>query len=135
MDVKKKVNASQSLYISHIEAMQNVVRLHKACSNAGLEEIATVVAANVQSVEEVRRFRNIYCTFYVYSNIMHHHRINDVLACVFLFLVFFNQLLGAESVEANLIFDELHKSLSIQQGELAIFASELRQVWNLYITF
>lgn len=30
MDIKKKVNASQSLYISHIEAMQNVVRLHKA---------------------------------------------------------------------------------------------------------
>ncbi|KAK1404707.1 kinesin-like protein KIN-5C [Heracleum sosnowskyi] len=88
MAVKKKVNASQSLYISHVEAMQNVVRLHKACSNAGLEDISTLVAANVQSVEE---------------------------------------FLGAESVEANLIFDELHKSLSIQQGELAIFASELRQ--------
>lgn len=58
---------------------------------------------------------------------MHLHSIYDVLSHVFLFLVFFNQFLGAESVEANLIFDELHKSLSIQQGELAIFASELRQ--------
>lgn len=66
---------------------------------------------------------------------MHFHFINDALSHVFLFLVSFNQFLGAESVEANLIFDELHKSLSIQQGELAIFASELRQVWNLYITF
>lgn len=37
------------------------------------------------------------------------------------------KFLGAESVEANLIFDELHKSLSIQRGELANFASELRQ--------
>ena len=44
--------------------------------------------------------------------------------------MFVNQFLGAESVEANAIFDELHKSLSIQQGELAIFASELRQVCN-----
>lgn len=65
MDVKKKVNASQLLYISHIEAMQNVVRLHKACSDAGLEEISTIVAANVQSVEdkEAREYLLCLCLF------------------------------------------------------------------------
>lgn len=53
MDIKKKVTASRALYISHIEAVQNVVRLHKASSDACLEEISTLASSNAQSIEEV----------------------------------------------------------------------------------
>ena len=45
--------ASKALYISHIEAVQNVVRLHKSSSNASLEEISSLTSSNVQSIEEV----------------------------------------------------------------------------------
>lgn len=53
MDLKKKVQSSRALYLSHIEAVQNVVRLHKASSNASLEEISSLAAANAHSIEEV----------------------------------------------------------------------------------
>ncbi|KAM1109134.1 hypothetical protein EV1_008676 [Malus domestica] len=52
MDMKSKLTSSRTLYLSHIEAVQNVVRLHKASSNAGLEEISCLASSNVQSVEE-----------------------------------------------------------------------------------
>lgn len=45
--------ASKALYISHIEAVQNVVRLHKSSSNASLEEISSLTSSNVQSIEKV----------------------------------------------------------------------------------
>lgn len=48
-----KVTALRALYMSHVEAVQNVVRLHKASSNAGLEEISSLAASNAHSVEEV----------------------------------------------------------------------------------
>ncbi|KAF4396893.1 hypothetical protein F8388_004861 [Cannabis sativa] len=51
-DLKKKVKSSKALYLSHIEAMQNVVRLHKASSDAGLEEISSLASSNAHSVEE-----------------------------------------------------------------------------------
>lgn len=51
--MKKKVTSSRALYISHIEAVQNVVRLHKASSNASLEEISALASSNAQSIEEV----------------------------------------------------------------------------------
>ncbi|XP_034695034.1 kinesin-like protein KIN-5C [Vitis riparia] len=88
LDLKKKVMASKALYISHIEAVQNVVRLHKSSSNASLEEISSLTSSNVQSIEE---------------------------------------FLDGEAVEANSIFDELQGTLSTQQGELALFARDLRQ--------
>lgn len=53
MDLKKKVKSSRALYLSHIEAVQNVVRLHKASSVAGLEEISSLASSNAQSIEEV----------------------------------------------------------------------------------
>ncbi|XP_057506959.1 kinesin-like protein KIN-5C [Actinidia eriantha] len=52
MDLKKKMSASRALYISHIEALQNVVRLHNASSNAGLEEISASVSSNADSIEK-----------------------------------------------------------------------------------
>lgn len=36
--------------MSHVQAVQNVVRLHKASSNAGLEKISSLVASNAHSV-------------------------------------------------------------------------------------
>ncbi|KAH0932732.1 hypothetical protein HID58_009849 [Brassica napus] len=38
LEMKKKVQASRDLYSFHLEAVQNIVRLHKANSNACLEE-------------------------------------------------------------------------------------------------
>lgn len=51
--MKKKVTASRALYISHMEAVQNVVRLHKASSNACLDEISALASSNAQSIEDV----------------------------------------------------------------------------------
>lgn len=53
MDLKKKMTASGALYISHIEAVQNVVRLHNASSNAGLEEISASVSSHASSIGQV----------------------------------------------------------------------------------
>ena len=47
------MSASRALYISHIEAVQNVVRLHKASSNAALEEISALASSNAHSIAEV----------------------------------------------------------------------------------
>lgn len=53
MEMKKKVASSRALYVSHIEAVQNVVRFHKASSNAGLDEISSLASANAHSIDEV----------------------------------------------------------------------------------
>ncbi|KAI6674070.1 hypothetical protein NL676_001976 [Syzygium grande] len=52
LNMKKKVTASRAMYISHIEALQNVVRLHKASCNAGLDNILSLASSDVQSSEE-----------------------------------------------------------------------------------
>ncbi|KAM7468253.1 hypothetical protein LguiB_015815 [Lonicera macranthoides] len=90
----QKLITSRALYISHVEAMQNVVRFHKANSNAGLEELSALASSNAHSMEE---------------------------------------FLAAEAVEANLIFDDLQGTLSTQQVEMALFARELRQRFNVSI--
>ncbi|KAL9332105.1 hypothetical protein ACSQ67_001715 [Phaseolus vulgaris] len=92
VDFKKKVTSLRALYISHVEAVQNVVRLHKASSDAAFEELTSVISSNGDSIEK--------------------------------FLV-------SEATEAGSIFDDLQGSLSTQQGELAFFASELRNKFNL----
>ncbi|CAH1446927.1 unnamed protein product [Lactuca virosa] len=93
-DLKKKVCASKALYVSHLEALQNVVVLHKANSNANLEEVLSLTSSNASSVEKV---------------------------------------LAEEAFEGLSIFDELHGSLSTQQGEMAHFARELRQRFNVSV--
>ncbi|KAK9075819.1 hypothetical protein SSX86_004148 [Deinandra increscens subsp. villosa] len=52
-DLKKKVYASKNLYISHIEDMENVVRLHKASANGSLEDISATAFSNARCVEEL----------------------------------------------------------------------------------
>ncbi|TXG58235.1 hypothetical protein EZV62_016064 [Acer yangbiense] len=93
-DMKKKVMASRALYISHMEAVQNVVRLHKAGSNASLEEISTLASSNAHSIEE---------------------------------------FLESEAREGASIYDNLQTTLSTQQGEIAIFARDLRQRFHAAI--
>ncbi|KAK3226888.1 hypothetical protein Dsin_006750 [Dipteronia sinensis] len=93
-DMKKKVTASRALYISHMEAVQNVVRLHKAGSNASLEEISTLASSNAHSIEE---------------------------------------FLESEAREGASIYDNLQTTLSTQQGEIAIFARDLRQRFHAAI--
>ncbi|KAK1562399.1 hypothetical protein Q3G72_011209 [Acer saccharum] len=93
-DMKKKVTASRALYISHMEAVQNVVRLHKAGSNASLEEISTLASSNAHSIEE---------------------------------------FLESEAREGAFIYDNLQTTLSTQQGEIAIFARDLRQRFHAAI--
>ncbi|KAI7732548.1 hypothetical protein M8C21_024154 [Ambrosia artemisiifolia] len=90
-DLKKKVSASRNLYISHIEEMENVVRLHKASANGSLEDISAQSSSNASSVEK---------------------------------------LLAEEATKGHSIFDELHSTLSTQQGEIALFARELRKRFN-----
>ena len=47
------MTALRALYISHVEAVQNVVRFHKASSDANLEDITSLIASNGHSIEEV----------------------------------------------------------------------------------
>ncbi|XP_058088243.1 kinesin-like protein KIN-5C [Magnolia sinica] len=94
LELNKKVAASRASYVSHIEALQNVVRLHKANINASLEEMSSLASENSSS---------------------------------------FEQLLAAESREANLIFGDLQGTLANHQGEMALFARELRERFHVSI--
>ncbi|KAK2454736.1 kinesin protein KIN-5D [Trifolium repens] len=87
VDLKQKVTTLRALYISHVEAMQNVARLHKSGSDATFQELSSLVSSNGHSIEE---------------------------------------FLASEATKAGSILDDLQTSLSTQQGELALFASELR---------
>ncbi|KAK9126360.1 hypothetical protein Scep_015206 [Stephania cephalantha] len=71
-----------------MEAMQNVVRLHRACNNAGLEEISSLTSANSSSIKE---------------------------------------FLEEMDKESSSIFGDLQGTLSGYQGEMALFAKELRE--------
>lgn len=51
--MKKKVTALKALYISHLEVVHNVVRLHKSHSDANFEEISSLISSNGHSIEEV----------------------------------------------------------------------------------
>ncbi|XP_028784778.1 kinesin-like protein KIN-5C [Neltuma alba] len=91
IDVRKKVAALRALHKSHVEAMQNVVRLHKANSDATLDEISSLSVSNCHSIEE---------------------------------------FLASEVAQAGSIFDDLHSSLTTQQGEFAALARDLRHRFN-----
>ncbi|CAN7062062.1 unnamed protein product [Brassica rapa subsp. trilocularis] len=52
LEMKKKVGASRDLYSSHLEAVQNVVRLHKANSDACLEEVSALTTSSASSIDE-----------------------------------------------------------------------------------
>lgn len=52
-DLKKKVSASKNLYVSHIEDMENVVRLHKATANGCLDDLKGLASSNARCVEEL----------------------------------------------------------------------------------
>lgn len=91
MEMKKKVASSRALYLSHIEAVQNVVRLHKASSNTGLDEVSSLASANAHSIEE---------------------------------------FLALEAGESASIFQNLLSGLSTQQGEMTVFAKELKQKFD-----
>ncbi|XP_024636081.1 kinesin-like protein KIN-5C isoform X2 [Medicago truncatula] len=86
-DLKQKVTTLRALYISHVEAMQNVVRLHRSGSEASFQELSSLISSNGHSIEE---------------------------------------FLASEATKAGSILDDLQASLSNQQGELTLFASELR---------
>ncbi|XXG62760.1 hypothetical protein AAC387_Pa05g1072 [Persea americana] len=88
LELKKKVASSKALYVSHIEAMQNVVRLHNAGNKAKLEEMSSLASSTSGTLE---------------------------------------QLLDAESREANSIFSDLECTILNHQGEMATFARELRE--------
>ncbi|XP_073143439.1 kinesin-like protein KIN-5C [Henckelia pumila] len=51
-ELKNKVSLSKALYSSHFEAVQEVVRLHKAGSNAALEELSVLASSNYKSSQE-----------------------------------------------------------------------------------
>ncbi|MFS8033223.1 hypothetical protein Hanom_Chr17g01566991 [Helianthus anomalus] len=53
MNDKKKVSASRCLYISHIEGMENGVRLHKASANGSLKDILDPSSSNARCVEKL----------------------------------------------------------------------------------
>ncbi|XP_062192752.1 kinesin-like protein KIN-5C [Phragmites australis] len=52
-ELKKKILASKSLYMSHVEAFQNVVLLHKTNTNGTLEDISSLSAASCCSLDQL----------------------------------------------------------------------------------
>ncbi|KAM0946199.1 putative plus-end-directed kinesin ATPase [Dioscorea sansibarensis] len=52
-ELKKKVTTSRTLYNSHMEAVQNIVRLHNASTNASLEEILSLTSGNFCSIDQL----------------------------------------------------------------------------------
>ena len=53
LELRKKVASSKALYVSHIEAMQNVVRLHNAGNKAKLEELSSLASSTSGTLEQV----------------------------------------------------------------------------------
>ncbi|KAL6559172.1 Kinesin-like protein KIN-5C [Orobanche hederae] len=53
VELRNKLSASRDLCVSHFEAVQNVVRLHKAGSNAALDELSALAASYSDSVVEL----------------------------------------------------------------------------------
>ncbi|KAG0478624.1 hypothetical protein HPP92_013343 [Vanilla planifolia] len=51
IELKQKVSASRLTYSSHLEGIQNTIRLHKASSNANLEELSSATSTNSCSLE------------------------------------------------------------------------------------
>jgi kinesin family protein 11 len=51
--LKEKMKEIRGVYVSHIEAVQNVVRLHMANSDASLEELSSAISSHGHSIEEV----------------------------------------------------------------------------------
>uniref|UniRef100_A0A0D9XAV0 Kinesin-like protein n=1 Tax=Leersia perrieri TaxID=77586 RepID=A0A0D9XAV0_9ORYZ len=49
-EIKKKILASKALYMSHMEAFQNVVLLHKANANSTLEDLLACVEGEAQKI-------------------------------------------------------------------------------------
>ncbi|CAI8602433.1 unnamed protein product [Vicia faba] len=87
VDLKQKITTLSASYTSLVEAMQNVVCLHKSSSDDTFQKLSSLISSNGHSVEE---------------------------------------FLASEATKAGLILDDLRTSLSSQQGELTLFASELR---------
>ncbi|AQK51620.1 kinesin-related protein8 [Zea mays] len=52
-ELKKKILASKSLYMSHMEAFLNVVLVHKASANGTLEDISSLSAASCCSLDQL----------------------------------------------------------------------------------
>ncbi|CAN6825145.1 unnamed protein product [Brassica oleracea] len=98
LEMKKKVRASRDIYSSHLEELQNVVRLHKANSNACLEEVSALTTSSACSIDEA-------CLF--------------TMACS-----------KCRSETTSSLFDELQNALTSHQGEMALFARELRQKFH-----
>lgn len=124
--MKQKVTTLRALYISHVEAMQNVVRLHRSGSEASFQELSSLISSNGHSIEEVR-YAIIIEIAYVYlvclTSIL--HSCSTIIKSYFYHV---NQFLASEATKAGSILDDLQASLSNQQGELTLFASELRHV-------
>ncbi|CAM0911628.1 unnamed protein product [Alopecurus aequalis] len=53
LEIKKKILASKSLYMSHMEAFQNIVLLHKANTNSTLEDVSSLSAASCCSLDQL----------------------------------------------------------------------------------
>ncbi|XP_022744590.1 kinesin-like protein KIN-5C [Durio zibethinus] len=94
LDMKKKVTVARALHVSHMEAVQNIVRLHKASSNAALDEISDLAFSNAHFIEE---------------------------------------FLLSEASKAASLFDDLQGTLATHQGEMVLFARELRQRFHVSI--
>ncbi|KAK2364397.1 kinesin protein KIN-5D [Trifolium repens] len=52
VDLKEKMKEIRGVYVSHIEAVQNVVRLHMANSDASLEELSSAISSHGHSIED-----------------------------------------------------------------------------------
>ncbi|KAM0940383.1 putative plus-end-directed kinesin ATPase [Dioscorea sansibarensis] len=125
-ELEKKFSSSKALYISYMEAVQNVVRLHKASANAVLDEITFLTSTNSCSLDNVG-------SQYGYEFTGNYHVQN--LAVLIHEPLFVKLLLAMGEREADHVFGDLQRMLSSHRAEISHFTQELREVSAFVILF
>ena len=99
--MKKKVTAARALHVSHMEVVQNVVRLHTASSNAALDEISTLASSNAHSIKEVGADTLSLVAFYlIYLSFAHF----NCLPFVYELWISSFRLMPAKQLQCLMIF-------------------------------
>ncbi|EPS73213.1 hypothetical protein M569_01542 [Genlisea aurea] len=75
-EIRKKISSCRALFVSHIEAVQNIVCLHKADSNAALEELSSLSSSSSIFIHEFLEAETVKAKAVfdeLHENLSNHH--------------------------------------------------------------
>ncbi|TVU04542.1 hypothetical protein EJB05_47656 [Eragrostis curvula] len=127
-ELKKKILASKSVYMSHMEAFQNVVLLHKANTNASLEDISSLSAASCCSLDQASNLSASLALNQMHSSLLF---VPALLLQLFSWQFTVPQLLACVEGEAQNIFSDIQKLLTTHRSEMTHFTQELRESFRI----